>query len=59
MQHVSVNSVIEDALPSEFRAFNMDMSNRKEWDWSMEEWHRLTDPLDGDPCANSCFYFHE
>lgn len=52
-------TIIEDAQPGEFRAFNMDMSNRKEWDWSMEEWQRVSDPLEEDPCADSCFYYHE
>lgn len=51
--------VIEDALPADFRAFNMDMASRKQWDWSMEAWCRVTDPMDEDPTADSTFYCHE
>lgn len=52
-------TIIEDASPADFRAFNMDMAYRKQWDWSMVEWQRLKDHLDEDPCADSTFYFHE
>ncbi|CAD7698295.1 unnamed protein product [Ostreobium quekettii] len=52
-------TILEDCSPAKFRAFNMDTASRKTWDWSMESWQRIEEPLDDDPNADSCFYLHE